>query len=144
MIAYAETSGVLAWLLGEADGVGVADLLRKAARVVASPLTGVEASRALVRAMTTGRLSAGEELAARALLVAAERSWITLALDGRVLDRARTRFPHEPVRTLDALHLATAMQFHEALGAVTMVSLDQRIRAHAGALGFEVAPAEAG
>lgn len=54
--------------------------------------------------------------------------------------RLAIRFPNEPVRTLDALHLATAVLFREALGSVTMVSLDERVRSNASGLGLEVAP----
>lgn len=82
----------------------------------------------------------GDELAAQQLLHRAVASWVTLEMTGRVLDRARARFPHEPVRTLDALHLASAGMFLEAHGSLTMVSLDERIRENAAALGLAVAP----
>ena len=144
MIAYAETSAVLAWLLGEPDGAAVREALGNADRVVASPLTGVEAARALARGVATSRLGVAEELAARGLLAAAERSWVTLALEGRVMDRARGRFPEEPVRTLDALHLATALEFHQALGGVTVISLDERVRRNARGLGMAVSPPAGG
>ena len=140
MIAYAESSAVLAWLLGEPDGADVREILREATRVVTSAITGVECARALVRGAATERLTPGDELAALRLLDTAERSWTLLDVTDRVLDRARARFPHEPVRTLDALHLATAMLFHEALGSVTMASLDERVRSNARGLGIDVAP----
>jgi hypothetical protein len=57
-----------------------------------------------------------------------------------VLLRARARVPQEPVCTLDALHLATALQFLEAAGTLTLISLDARIRDNAVALGLAVAP----
>ena len=140
MIAYAESSAVLAWLLGEPDGEGVRDTLREATRVVASVLTGVESARALARGVASSRLTSADELTVLRLLDTAERSWVVLDVTARVLDRARARFPREPVRTLDALHLATAALFHEAIGSVTMVSLDDRVRSNARGLGFEVAP----
>lgn len=61
-------------------------------------------------------------------------------MTGRVLDRARARFPHQPVRTLDALHLAAALMFHEAHGELTMVSLNKQIRENAASLGLSVSP----
>ena len=140
MIAYAESSAVLTWLLGEPGEGDVRQHLTDADRVVASTLTAVECARALARGVTTERVSAKDELAALQLLDTVARSWVTLELTGRVLDRARARFPHEPVRTLDALHLATAMVFHEAHGALTMLSLDQRVRENALSLGLEVVP----
>ena len=140
MIAYAESSAVLTWLLGERWQAGVRRLLAEAERVVASTLTGVECARALSRGVITELLSPADELAALQLLHMVSSSWVTLEMTGRVLDRARARFPHEPVRTLDALHLASALLFHEAHGAVTMVSLDERIRDNATHLGLSVAP----
>ncbi len=140
MIAYAESSAVLAWVLGEPDGSQVREILRDATRVVTSALTGVESARALARGATTGRITAADELAALRLLDTAERSWTLLDLTDRVLNRSRVPFPNEPVRTLDALHLATAVLFQEALGNVTMVSLDERVRSNARGLGLGVEP----
>ena len=140
MIAYAESSAVLNWLLGEPGEEAIRVLLADTERVVASTLTKVECARALARGVATERLGPADELAALQLLDMASASWVTLEMMGRVLDRARARFPHEPVRTLDALHLATALMFHEAEGTLVMVSLDDRIRENAAALGLSVAP----
>ena len=140
MIAYAESSAVLTWLLGEPEGETVRRLLTDAERVVASTLTKLECSRALARAVISERLAAADELAALQLLEMASASWVTLEMTRRVLDRARARFPHEPVRTMDALHLATAAMFHEAYGRLCVVSLDQRIRENSASLGFSVVP----
>ena len=54
MILYAESSAVLAWLLGEPAGRDVRALLAKADRVVTSALTAVECARALARARALG------------------------------------------------------------------------------------------
>ncbi len=140
MIAYAESSAVLTWLLGEPQGATVRRLLADAERVVASTLTSVECARAVARGVISERLGPADELAALRLLDMVSASWVTLEMTGRVLDRACARFPHEPVRTLDALHLATAMMFHEAHGKLTMVSSDERIRDNAAGLGLSVAP----
>jgi len=140
VIAYAESSAVLAWLLGEADGGPVRRVLADAERVVASTLTPLECARSLARGVATGRVRDGDDLAARRLLDQASRGWALLEMSGAVLDRAARRFPEEPVRTLDALHLASAAVFDEALGGVVMLSLDERIRANAAALGMKVLP----
>jgi predicted nucleic acid-binding protein len=140
VIAYAESSAVLTWLLGEPGEGAIRRLLADAERVVASTLTRVECARALARGVSTERLGPADELAALQLLDLASASWVTLEMVGRVLDRARARFPHEPLRTLDALHLATAAIFHEAHGGLTMVSLDDRIRENAASLGLSIAP----
>ena len=140
MIVYAESSAVLAWLLGEPSGTGARRILAGAERVVASTLTAVECARGLARARALRRLTTVDEMAALRLLDAAEATWDVLDLSDRVLARARGRFSEEPVRTLDALHLGTAALFHEALGGVTLLSYDERVRSNAAGLGLAVAP----
>jgi hypothetical protein len=63
-----------------------------------------------------------------------------LAVTDEVLQLARQRLVHEPVRTLDAIHLASCRVFHRTLGTVSVLSLDDRIRANAQALGMGVVP----
>ena len=140
MIVYAESSAVLAWLLGEPSQSLVLLELEGADRVVSSSLTAVECARGLARARASSRLSRADEMAARYLLDAAESSWDVHDLSEKVMARASGSFPSEPVRTLDALHIATALVFHEALGGVAIMSFDDRIRANAQALGMAVVP----
>lgn len=140
MIAYAESSAVLAWLLDEKDADAIRACLTDAERVVASTLTSVECARALARGVATDRFDGKDQFAARHLLDNAATTWDTLELTGRVLVRARATFPREPIRTLDALHLATALMFHEVFGSLTMVSLDVRVRENSSRLGFDVFP----
>ena len=52
MNIYAESSAVLAWLLGEEVGRSVRQVLRRAELVMASDLTLVECDRVLIRAVT--------------------------------------------------------------------------------------------
>ena len=141
MNVYAESSAVLAWLLGEPIQGVVRRTLREAERVMASSLTTVECARGLARARHVRRLSATDELAALRLLDVAEANWDVHEVSPRVLARARAAFPVEPVRILDAIHLATASLFHEALGAVVVLSLDERVRTNARGSGLGVAPA---
>lgn len=68
MIAYAETSAVLAWVLGETGDDDVRKALASAERVVSSTLTQVECARGISRAVGMGRIGRGEELAALRLI----------------------------------------------------------------------------
>ena len=140
MIAYAESSAVLSWLLSEARGRGAAKELQAAELVVASVLTGVDCSRAIVRATHIGALTRAEARRVSELLAEAELGWHRLEVSERVLVRSRSPFPVEPVRTLDAIHLASALVAHDAYSGVVMISLDERMRANARALGMSVAP----
>jgi predicted nucleic acid-binding protein len=107
-------------------------------QLVTSALTLAEAGRAIIRARATGRLTAREEqVAVRALRTFARRCF-TVDVDRMVLDRVRRPFPVEPIRTLDAVHLATAELLGEAPPLVTIVTRDERVRRNAEALGYTV------
>jgi predicted nucleic acid-binding protein len=140
MILYAESSAVLSWLLGEPAQRGVIAELEAAEQVVTSALTGVECARALARARTAQRIKAVEERAALHLLDEAMVSWHVLDVSEDVIARARGEFPREPVRSLDALHLASASVLFDAAGTLTLLSLDERVRANGRALGMQVMP----
>lgn len=141
MIIYVESSAVLAWLLGESTESVVLDALRNADRVVTSSLTALECARGIHRAMIDGRITAVQQLAALRLLDDAESAWHVHATNDRVVARARAQYPAEPVRTLDALHLATALVIQESVGPLTLLTFDDRVRVNANALGFGLLPA---
>ena len=126
MNVYVESSAVLAWLFGEATSDDVVDALTAAAEVVTSELTLLESRRALVRAHTSARITESEAAASRALLAEASAFWHVLRLDGPILERAGRIFPAEPIRTLDALHLASILDVQATLGSLTVVSFDRR------------------
>lgn len=136
---YAESSAVLAWLLKEPAGNRVRSALDRAEQVVTSRLTMIECCRALHRGQRDRSLSEAHALAARRLLDEAAEQWVIMDLVGEVTTRAAEPFPDEPIRTLDALHLASALVFDEALGQVVMLTLDARLARNAEALGLALA-----
>ena len=140
MIVYAESSAVLAWLFGESRGAAVRATLAAAEVVLASDLTALECQRVLVRASAVARLSEANASALRGRLARAAASWMLLRIDDDALERAGRPFPHEPVRTLDALHLGTALAARAAVPDVQLLSLDDRVRQNGAALGFVVIP----
>jgi len=140
MNIYAESSAVLAWLLGEETAEAVRASLGSATHVVASDLTLVECDRVLFRAVARGEMTEGEASDRRAHLVAASAHWHRLRLAGDVVDRARLRFPGESIRALDALHLGAALAARSALAGLQFLSLDDRIRTAARQLGFRLQP----
>ena len=109
------------------------------AQFVTSALTVAEAGRAIIRARATGRLTAEDEQAAVRALRTFERRCFILDVDRAVLARVRRPFPIEPIRTLDAVHLATTELLGEAPQLVTIVTRDARVRENAQALGYMVA-----
>lgn len=105
---------------------------------VTSALTLAEAGRAIIRARATGRLTTADEQAAVRALRTFERRCFIVDVDRAVLARVRRPFPVEPIRTLDAVHLATAELLGEAPQVVTVVTRDVRVRDNARALGYIV------
>jgi predicted nucleic acid-binding protein len=61
-----------------------------------------------------------------------------VAVTDDVLAPVRRPFPVEPVRTLDAVHLATVESIGEPPQLVAIVTRDHRVRANAQALGYLV------
>lgn len=134
---YIETSALLAALL-EHDAAAEQSLAAPGRRVT-SMLTLAEANRAVVRARATGRLTVEQERQAiRALRTWAARCDVVSITDA-VLERAGRPFPHEPVRTLDAIHSATAELLGEPPQLVTVLTRDARVRSNANALGYATA-----
>jgi hypothetical protein len=57
-----------------------------------------------------------------------------------VLARAGEAFPLEPLRTLDAIHLASAALYSREVDPLVVLSVDARLRDNAVALGLRVTP----
>lgn len=140
MNLYAETSAVLSWLLAENLGESARSQLTAAAGVSTSDLTLIECDRTLRRAVATGRLPAGESSQLQGLVDTASAHWTLWSMDAGIVHRSRRSFPREPIRALDAVHLATALAVRNLFPDVRVLSLDDRIRGNAAALGFEVVP----
>lgn len=127
-------------MLGEKRGEEIAERLAGGAGVVASDLTLVECERVLIRAWTLGLMSEAERADQSAFLARTAHHWTRLRVDEGVVERTRRPFPVEPVRALDALHLASAMVLRSAVPGLRLLSLDRRIRENGERLGFEVVP----
>lgn len=131
---------MLCWLLGEPRSEEVREALGAAELVLASSLTLLECDRVLIRAVSTGGLA--ESLAAerRASLERSADHWVVFEIDGEVVERARRPLPAEPIRTLDALHLATAAAAKSLVPDLAVLSLDGRVRRSALLMGLRLVP----
>ena len=140
MSLYAESSAVLAWLLDEEAALQVRQLLAGATMVVASDLTIIECDRVLHRAAALDELTEADAADRRAHLTTAASRWHVLRIGPEIVDRSRRPFPGEPIRTLDAIHLASALVARSAIAGLDILSLDGRIRKAASMLGLRVLP----
>jgi predicted nucleic acid-binding protein len=133
---YAETSAVLRWLFAQPGGEEVRRLLARAARVASSRLTLIETRRVVRRAAREARISSAESVDLLALFAGASSTWNVLEVSPLVAQRAEEPFPVEPVRTLDAIHLASALLLRQSFPDLEVVTADERMRANAAQLGL--------
>ena len=135
-VRYVESSALVAALL-ERDSRAL-ESVRTPGRRVTSALTIAETARAILRARATARLTTGEEQAAVGALRRFELRCYVVGVTDAVLARVRRPFPIEPIRTLDAVHLATMEMIDEPPPLVVVVTRDVRVRENAEALGYGV------
>ena len=140
MNLYAESSAVLGWLLDEDSAPIVRRSLAAAEIIVASDLTLIECDRVILRAAALGQLTEAEAADRRAHLTAAASHWQILRVAPEIVERARQPFPGEPIRTLDAIHLASALVARTAIVGLRLLSLDDRVRKAAKKLGLDIIP----
>lgn len=140
MNLYAESSAVLAWLFGESRESEVVAEFDNAERIFSSDLMLVECDRAIWRAAALGKASQSMAGQWRGSLMGVCSQWEILRLSPQIVDRARQPFPGEPIRTLDALHVASALQAHMLEPALAMLSLDERVRRVAHSVGLPLLP----
>jgi len=76
----------------------------------------------------------------RAVLAGTAEHWVIFDLDTETVARARQPFPAEPIRTLDAIHLATATLARALVPDLALLSLDGRVRHSAEHMGFPLLP----
>jgi predicted nucleic acid-binding protein len=141
---YVETSAVLCWLFGESAASEVRDLLDQADRIVTSTLTILETERTLNRGVSGGALTEADGALLRGAFARESATWDLMEITPDVRRRAGKPFPVEPIRSLDAIHLATALILVEGFGPMTVMSFDERIDRNIVPLGLLRPPLEPG
>jgi predicted nucleic acid-binding protein len=140
MNLYLESSAVLRDLLDGDQADVIREALRTADTVVTSRLTLAEVARVLVRLRISDPEVAARIAVRESSFVSESELWIVQPVDDDILARCGRPFPAEPVRTLDAIHLATIERISGAVDPLTVVSTDDRVRSNAQRLGFALLP----
>jgi predicted nucleic acid-binding protein len=108
-------------------------------KLVTSALTFAELERACLSAVRGGRLTAEGAREARRLMTVVRRRAHIIRVDEGVLRRAAKTFEVEPVRALDAIHLASILLWDEdAGGELAVFTRDRRVQENAVAYGFAI------
>jgi predicted nucleic acid-binding protein len=135
---YVESSALLRLLLEGDDAVESA--VSEFESFFTSALTLIEVPRALARARREERLNAAQVEQVHRRYAAFVRACGVAEISRTVRVRAALEFPVEPVRSLDAIHLATAVVWSDVLESMVVASSDDRIVRNALALGYQVVP----
>jgi len=122
MIAYVDASVLLRLALGEP---GALPEWRKIERGVSSALIQTESLRTLDRLRLRSNLSDSEVATRRAAILSLIGSLEIVEIDTAVLERASQPMPTE-LGTLDAIHLATALLWCEAIRAKLVMATHDR------------------
>lgn len=136
---YVETSAILRYLFGDDGAETVRTAIDASDQVLSSRLTALEVHRAVTRAEKQQELSAADAERVRGAFARIARSWIVREVSADILDRAGKEFPIEPVRSLDAIHLASCLGLLRVFPDLRILSFDVRVSANAKALGIPLA-----
>ena len=135
MIAYVDSSVVCRVVMCQPDRLVE---LEACSRRLTSQLTQLECLRAIDKARLDEGLDQDEILERRLVLFQQLRRMSKVAVARSVLDRASFSLPL-PIKALDAIHLATALQLRERRHAGLVFATHDRQQGRAAlALGFEV------
>jgi len=64
------------------------------------------------------------------------QSCFRMSMDDSVIDGATVDFPVEPVRSLDAIHLSTALEYKKLYPELEMLTTDARLKQNKASLGL--------
>lgn len=134
MRAYVDTSVVLRVAFGERDRLTA---WSRISRPLSSELLRVECLHTLDRARLRGPMAEVDVARVRADLLDLIDTFELIELDDRVKARAAEPFP-TMLRTLDALHLASALLARAPEDDMVFATHDRELAIAATAVGFEV------
>lgn len=136
--AYFDTSAIVKRYVAEAGTPRARALIRKY-RIVSSALTPIEALSAFVRRHAAGDLSERDYAAIVSRLDSDRQIWEMVELTPLVLGRAEELVRAEGLRTLDAIHVASALIVRSSAGIhLPFITGDARQRTGATRAQLEV------
>jgi uncharacterized protein len=136
--AYFDTSVLVKRYVNEQGSILARRLLRNC-RILSSALVPLEALSTFARRRTAGELSESSFSAIVARISTDRRQWELIELTAPILAQAEQVLQRTQLRTLDALHLASALVFQDrSSAALPFVTADERQRQAAQQMGLRV------
>lgn len=143
MIVYLDASALVKRYVAEAGSTDVATTIAAARLLATAVISRAEVTAALAKAV---RLRLAPRAAAAAALADFEADWpdlIRLEVSEAVVARAASIAWQQGLRGYDAVHLASALQWQEALGeAITVATYDRELWRGAQASGLTAWPTD--
>lgn len=136
MSLYVETSSLLSYLHDEPRSEEVIQKIESHDVIVTSRLTLIESGRSLARDFALGRVTEFRNRRQCSELTSITASWKIFELTPSVCKRAGEKFPIEPVRSLDAIHLSSMLEAVELYPDLKILSFDDRILENLKMLGM--------
>lgn len=141
MMLYLDSSALVKCYGEEAGALQTVDVIDGADMVATSPITRVEVSSALARAVREGLLAPKTGREAYESFRNEWRSLIQVPVTERVLARAQELLWESGLRAYDAMQLASAIVWQERVAEdVTLATFDTRLAAAAGRAGLHAWP----
>jgi len=136
--AYFDTSVLVKRFVDE-RGSARARALSRRYRFLSSAIAPAEATSAVSRRRAAGDLSEPDVADILERMARERRTWELVAITSLVLSRAEELIRYHTLRTLDAVHVASALIFQTDTGShVPFVTADARQREAAGRVNLEV------
>jgi predicted nucleic acid-binding protein len=136
--AYFDTSVLVKQYVEEAGSAGARRLFLRF-QVVSSALTPVEMMSALARRRAARETPPSHVERALTQIRVEQGHWRLIQIDSLVLGRAEALVRDHALRTLDAIHVASALVYGDALGVrLPFVTADERQRDVAARLALDV------
>ncbi len=136
--AYFDTSVLVKRYVNERGSRPARGLLRRF-RVVSCILAPLEGLSTCARLKATGELSESAFSAVIARIGTDRRQWELIELNAPILERAEEVLQRTQLRTLDALHVASALVFQDRSSAtLPFVTADERQNQAAQRMGLRV------
>jgi PIN domain. len=135
---YLETSAAFDLFFEKNEFQKIFTLIENQERVVTSILTFWEIRRILSRWSVGKKITESQKFKIFGNTERISKRWEVMEVSPRIQSRIGEKFPIEPVRTLDAIHLASALEFTQSFPELKILSFDRRILDNLEPLGLEL------
>jgi uncharacterized protein len=135
-----DTSAIVPLLITEPQSVTMRDTLADDPTIATAAIATIEITSALWRRRHRREISVGAHHDAEVIFASLTRRWREVVDSAEVMEVALRLVTRHPMKSLDALQLASAIVLAPAPELLPFVTLDKKLAAAARAEGFPILP----